>query len=67
MNDITHGSTFCNENYNGHDLGYLCVRYLKETLSLNELSDLMKDFNKIKKIGKTILEDALHYYSKEVK
>lgn len=63
MNEITHGETFCNENYNGYDLSYLCVRYLRENLSLEGISKLMKNFDKIKEIGEVILEDAFKYYS----
>ena len=30
INDLNHGKSFVNENYNGYDLSYLVVRYLIE-------------------------------------
>lgn len=65
LNNIKHGNSFYNENYNGYDLSYICVKYLKETLSIDELSSLMSDFNKIKGLGDTIIKDAFNYFEEK--
>lgn len=67
LNELKHGSAFCNENYNGYNLSYLAVRYLKETLTMDELHCLMSDFDKIRSIGNTILETAFEYYFNQIK
>ena len=47
LNAITHGTSFCNELYNGYDLSYLCIRYLKDTLNDNDFKALIHNFAKI--------------------
>ena len=66
LNEIEHGKSFYNENYNGYNLSYLCVRYLNEILNQEEFQNLMSNFDKIKEYGNTIIKDAFDYYeSKE--
>jgi hypothetical protein len=48
LNQIEHGNSFCNENYNGYDLSYLCIRYLSELMSFESFKTLMSDFNQIR-------------------
>ncbi len=62
LNEITHGTSFVNEKYNGYDLAYLCVRYLNEKLSYEEFQNLMSNFDKIKEYGTTIINDMFEYY-----
>ena len=67
LNDLEHGPLFQNDLYNGYDLSYLAIRYLKENLSDKDFQDLLKDFAKIKMYGKSIIEDAFEYYDKKYK
>ena len=45
LNEIKHGINFCNNNYNGYDLSYLCIRYLNEILNDNEFKNLINNFD----------------------
>ncbi len=62
INDLNHGKSFVNENYNGYDLSYLVVRYLIENNSQEDFYLIMKSKNKIRNIGENILETAIGYY-----
>ena len=62
LNELKHGDSFCNDNYNGYDLSYLCVRYLSEILTIEEFKCLMSDFNKIKEYGSYIINEMFIYY-----
>lgn len=62
INDLNHGKSFVNENYNGYDLSYLVVRYLIENNSQEDFYLIMKSKNKIRNIGENILEIAIGYY-----
>lgn len=62
INDLNHGSSFVNDNYNGYDLSYLVVRYLMETNSQRDFYFIMKDKDLIKSIGNNVLESAMKYY-----
>lgn len=62
MNELEHGNSFCNNQYDGYDLCYLAIKYLSEILDNNEFRNLMFDFDKIKKIGINILNDMFDYY-----
>ena len=67
MNEITHGDSFCNENYNGYDLSYLAIRYLNEVLHEVEFKELMSNFKRIESYGKNILQDMFEYYENKFK
>lgn len=62
LNEISHGEDFCNSNYNGYDLSYLAVRYLKETLSKQEFKELLKNQKSILICGNCVLDDMFNYY-----
>lgn len=62
LNEIKHGINFCNNNYNGYDLSYLCIRYLNEILNDNEFKNLMINFDKIKDYGNNIITNMFLYY-----
>jgi len=63
MNDLTHhGTGFKQENYDGYDLVYVCVRYLMEITEKNRLLEILKDYNLSIEVGKNILQDAVNYY-----
>jgi len=62
LNELKHGNTFCNEFYNGYDLSLLCVKYLVDTIGLDELKNLMSDIPRIKSFGTHIINDAFNYY-----
>src|SRR5574344_1327952 len=66
MNEIVHGNSFCNENYNGYDLSYLAICYLQETLTNEEFKNLMSNFEKIKLYGNTIVNDMFKYYDNKL-
>ena len=62
LNEIEHGTNFCNNNYNGYDLSYLCIRYLREIMTNEEFQNLMSNFSKIKEYGINIVENMFAYY-----
>ncbi|MDO4963355.1 MAG: collagenase [bacterium] len=66
LNQIKHGNSFCNENYNGYDLSYLCIRYLSEIMSQENFKALMLDFNQIKMFGNNVINDMFEYYDKKI-
>lgn len=66
MNDLVHGENFVNENYNGYDLSYLVVKYILETMSHNDILVIIKDSNKAKLLGHSVLKDAIKHYTKIV-
>ena len=67
LNEIEHGTSFYNEDYNGYNLSYLCIRYLNEILTDEEFQSLMSNFDKIKEYGNTIIQDMFNYYDKKEK
>lgn len=66
LNNLKHGVSFVNENYNGYDLSFIGVKYIIDTLGLEEFKVLMKDICKIKKYGEHILNDAFEYFEKSI-
>lgn len=64
MNDLIHGNSFCNDDYNGYDLSYLCVRYLME--NTDNLEKIIRDYDLGLEIGKTVLQDAINYYKNKI-
>lgn len=67
LNELKHGSSFENEKYSGYNLSLLSVKYLYETLGQDEFKKLMHDNDRIIEYGKTIAQDAIHYYKNELK
>ena len=66
LNDIKHGDSFVNDNYNGYDLSYLSIRYLNETLSKDDFKKLMSNFSKIKEYGLDLINKMFDYYDKQL-
>ena len=65
LNELEHGDSFMNENYNGYNLSLLTVKYLYEVkLGKEEFIKLIHDNKKILEYGKTILKEAINYYKK---
>lgn len=62
LNELTHGKSFVNENYNAYDLSYLSIKYLNETLKKEEFKNLISDFSRIKLIGEKVIEEMFNYY-----
>ena len=62
LNDISHGTSFVNENYNGYRLSLLAVKYLYDKLGLDEFKKLLKDENKIIEYGNTVLKEIFNNY-----
>ena len=67
MNDLKHGDSFVNNNYNGYELSYLSIKYLSEILSPEQFKDLMSDFSKINAFGNNIIQEMFNYYDKKLK
>ncbi len=67
INSLYHGEAFVNENYNGYDLSYLCIKYLSEILSAKQFKDLMSDFSKINQLGNNITREMFDYYDEKFK
>ena len=66
LNDLIHGNSFVNKDYNGYDLSYLAVRYLSEVLSLEQFKMLMSDFSKISQFGNDIIQKMFSYYDEKL-
>ena len=66
INALTHGNSFCNDNYNGYDLSYLCIKYLSQILDKESFKNLMSDFTKIKLLGTTIIRDMFNYFDEYI-
>lgn len=66
LNDLEHGNSFCNDEYNGYDLSYLSIRYLNDILNPEDFRKLMSDFTLIKEFGKNIVDIMFEYYDKKI-
>ena len=62
LNNLKHGNSFCNDEYNGYDLSYLSVRYLNEILNSEDFKKLMSDFSTIKEYGNNLIYRMFDYY-----
>lgn len=67
MNNLKHGNSFINDNYNGYDLSYLSIRYLSEILSIEQFKNLMSDFSTINEFGDNIIQKMFNYYDEKLK
>lgn len=67
MNNLEHGNSFINDNYNGYDLSYLSIRYLSEILSTEQFKNLMSDFSSINEFGNNIIQKMFDYYNEKFK
>lgn len=66
MNNLKHGNSFVNEEYNGYDLSYLSIKYLSEVLNAEQFKDLMSDFKKISQLGDDIIQKMFSYYDEKL-
>lgn len=66
LNDLEHGNSFYNDEYNGYDLSYLSIMYLNDILNSEEFIKLMSDFSSIKKYGNNIVTKMFDYYDDKV-
>ncbi len=66
MNNLKHGNSFINDNYNGYDLSYLSIRYLSEILSTEQFKNLMSDFSEISRLGNDIIQKMFSYYNEKL-
>ena len=66
LNELWHGNSFYNDNYNGYQLSYLSIRYLYEALSEKEFYSLLFDIEKVKEIGCDIAEKAIKYFENKL-
>ena len=62
INELKHGNSFRNDNYNAYSLSYLAIKYLYETISFADFKALMSDFDRIKEIGEIVLYEMFEYY-----
>ena len=67
LNILEHGDSFCNNEYNGYDLSYLCIKYLNDILNPDEFRKLMSDFSKIKEYGNDLINKMFDYYDNNLK
>ena len=66
LNELWHGNSFYNDNYNGYQLSYLSIRYLYETLSKKEFYSLLFDIEKVKEIDCDVADKAINYFSNKL-
>lgn len=67
LNILEHGNSFYNNEYNGYDLSYLCIKYLNDILNPDEFRKLMSDFSKIKDYGNDLIYKMFDYYDNNLK
>lgn len=67
MNNLEHGNSFVNDDYNGYDLSYLSIRYLSEILSTEQFKNLMADFSMIDEFGNDIIQKMFDYYDEKLR
>lgn len=65
LNELSHGSSFITNNYNGYKLSLIAVKYLYDKIGLEDFKKILYDNEKIIEYGETILKDAINYYKGE--
>ena len=66
MNNLKHGLSFVNEDYNGYNLSYLSIKYLSEILTAEQFKNLMSDFKMISQLGDDIVQKMFSYYDEKL-
>lgn len=66
MNNLKHGTSFVNEDYNGYNLSYLSIKYLSEILTAEQFKNLMSDFKMISQLGDDIIQKMFSYYDEKL-
>lgn len=64
LNNMNHKNGFVTEKYNGYKLSLIAVKFLYETMTLEEFKKLLHNKDKIIEYGNTILNNAIDYYNK---
>lgn len=62
LNKISHSNNFVCKDYNGYALSFLAVKYLFDTMGLDEFRLLMKDERRIKEVGKSVINEMIKFY-----
>lgn len=60
LNDILHGESFNNDNYNGYLLSLIAVKYIYDKLGFDGFRKLMYNEDRIIKYGETILSNIFN-------
>lgn len=60
LNDISHGESFNNDNYNGYLLSLIAVKYIYDELGVDGFRKLMYNEDRIIKYGETILSNIFN-------
>ena len=63
LNELSHGSSFQNENYNGYYLSLIAVKYIYDSIGLEEFKKLLHNPNRIKEYGENVLKVIKEKYS----
>lgn len=62
LNELSHGSNFITEDYNGYKLSLIAVKYLYDKLGIDEFKKLLYNDNEIIKYGDKILYGIFDKY-----
>lgn len=62
INNLSHGSNFKNDLYNGYDISLLAVKNIYERIGLDGIRSLLRNSNKILEYGENVLESANLFY-----
>ena len=62
LNDLKHGSSFVNEEYNGYKLSLLAVKYLYDNLDFEDFKMLLYDTKRVEEYGLNVLNEAICFY-----
>ena len=66
LNDLIHGSSFETEDFSGYNLSLLAVKYLYDKLGIDRFKKIISSNNTIIELGNNIIEEAFHFYDKEL-
>lgn len=66
LNELEHGNSFKNDEYNAYNLSYLAVRYLYDKLGDTEFKELINNPDLVLEYGDNVLIDLFEYYDKKL-
>ena len=61
LEGIKHGNKFKNDDYDLYKLSYLAVKYLFDTMTKDEIYDIIMDYKKSNELGEYIMSDMFKY------
>ncbi len=64
LNELSHGNKFETDNYSGYKLSLIAVKYIYDTIGMNEFKKLIYDTDKIYKYGDIVLQQIIDNYNK---